>query len=60
MLTPHQKRVAMAMKAQRMALSNDEKPTFWQEHGGEIMVGVITAVVSAVATYFAMKAVAKE
>lgn len=32
---------------------------FWSQYGGEITVGVITAVVSAVATYFAMRAVQK-
>lgn len=40
-------------------LSGDDKPSFWQQYGGEILVGVITAVVSAVATYYAMRAVEK-
>lgn len=31
--------------------------TFWDDHGAEIIVGVITAVLSAVATYYAMRAV---
>jgi len=31
--------------------------SFWSQHGSEIIVGVIVAVASAVATYYAMKAV---
>lgn len=37
----------------------EPEPTFWENYGGEILVGVITAVASAVATYFAMRAVEK-
>jgi len=35
----------------------EQPPGFWSQYGGEIIVGVITAVASAVATYLAMRAI---
>lgn len=37
----------------------ETKPTFWQQHGAEIIVGTITAVTGALAVYFAMRWVGK-
>jgi hypothetical protein len=60
-LTTAQRRAFIAsQRAQRPFGQDEPQPSFWSQYGGEIMVGVITAVVSAVATYFAMRAVAKD
>lgn len=39
------------------AMPASTPPSFWDQYGGEIIIGTITAVTSALAVYFAMRVV---
>lgn len=48
-----------AAAAETAPVTPAAKPSFWEEHKAEILVGTITAVTGALAVYLAMRAVGK-